>query len=135
MAFPLQHSRGRRSGLCCGGDCTAAAIWRPCPRLWRYIRGSLARNGRPQGFPGLAGKAARFVFCDKQDMFPIHFDGRGAYRQILSIQMYILDIAKACINSRQEHDKKTSAFALKTGQRSRSFNIWDKFIYKFFYGR
>lgn len=73
MAFPLQHSRGRRSGLCCGGDCTAAAIWRLCPRLWRYIRGSLAKNGRPQGFPGLAGKAARFVFCDKQDMFPIHF--------------------------------------------------------------
>ena len=65
----------------------------------------------------------------------MNFGGRDAHRQILSMQMHILDMAKACINSRQEYDRKTSAFALKTGRRSGSSDIWNKFIYKFFYGR
>lgn len=108
------------------------------PALFKTVAvypGSLVRNGTPQGFPGLAGKSAKFVFCDKQDMFPMHFGRRGAYRQILSMRKHILDIAKARINSRQEYDRKISAFALKTGRRSGSFDIRDKFIYKFFYGR
>ena len=97
--------------------------------------GALPGTGDRRGFRDWQGRRRSFFFVINRICFLYIFDGRGAHRQILSMQMHILDIAKACINSRQEHDKKTSAFALKTGQRSRSFNIWDKFIYKFFYGR
>ena len=62
MAFPLQHSRGRRSGLCCGGDCTAAAIWRLCPRLWRYIRGALSGTGNHR-VSGTGREGGDICFC------------------------------------------------------------------------
>lgn len=134
MAFPLQHSRGRRSGLCCGGDCTAEAIWRPCERLWRYIRGALSGTEGCRVFRDWQGRRRSLFFVINRICFLCTLV-EGVRIDRYCLRKHILDIAKACINSRQEYDKKTSAFALKTGQRSGSSDIWDKFIYKFFYSR
>lgn len=51
------------SGLRCDGDGAAAAIRRLCPGLWRYIRGSLVRNGKPQGFRDWQGRRQYLFLC------------------------------------------------------------------------
>ena len=50
------------SGLCCDGDGAAAARWRFCPRTAAVYPGEPCQEQEATGVPGLAGRAAIFVF-------------------------------------------------------------------------
>lgn len=50
------------SGLRCDGDGAAAAIWRLCPGLWRYIRGALSGTGSHRG-SGTGREGGNICFC------------------------------------------------------------------------